>query len=122
VNWNRLPSNAWESRHETFVFPGFSWTAAGSPGSIIHDLLSNPYFAAGVSALHRNQAKNLFGLVGGTMNNFLVGLLTGVFVGVLLAPVFSPEIIALAAIILFVLAVVLMYLFYRGVLDFQDYE
>ena len=34
------------------------------------------------------------------MNKFLVGLIIGVFVGVLLAPVFSPEVIVLAAIIL----------------------
>ena len=56
------------------------------------------------------------------MNKFLVGFLSGIFVGVLLAPVFSPELIGLAAIILLVLAIVLMSLFYRGVLDFQDFE
>ena len=56
------------------------------------------------------------------MNKFLVGFIAGVFVGVLLAPVFSPEVIVLAAIILLTLAIVLMYLFHIGVLDFQDYE
>lgn len=56
------------------------------------------------------------------MNKFLVGFIAGVFVGVLLAPVFSPEVIVLAAIILLTLAVALMYLFHRGVMDFQDYE
>ena len=56
------------------------------------------------------------------MNKFLVGFIAGVFVGVLLAPVFSPEVIVLAAIILLALAVVLIYLFHRGVMDFQDYE
>ncbi len=56
------------------------------------------------------------------MNKFLVGFLTGVFVGVMLAPIFSPEVIALAAIVLLVLAIVLMYLFHRGVIDFQGYE
>jgi hypothetical protein len=61
-------------------------------------------------------------LVGGILNKFLVGFTAGVFVGVLLAPVFSPDVIVLAAIILLVLAVGLMYLFHRGVMDFQDYE
>jgi putative flippase GtrA len=61
-------------------------------------------------------------LVGGSMNKFLIGFIAGVFVGVLLAPVFSPEVIVLAAIILLVLATVLMYLFHRGVIDFQEYE
>jgi hypothetical protein len=56
------------------------------------------------------------------MNKFLVGFLSGIFVGVLLAPIFSPELIALAGIVLFVLAIALMYLFHRGVMDFQDYE
>lgn len=56
------------------------------------------------------------------MNKFLVGFIAGVFVGVLLAPVFSPDVIVLAAIILLALAVGLMYLFHRGVMDFQDYE
>ena len=56
------------------------------------------------------------------MNKFLVGFIAGVFVGVLLAPVFSPEVIVLAAIILLTLAIALMYLFHIGVLDFQDYE
>jgi uncharacterized membrane protein YfcA len=56
------------------------------------------------------------------MNKFLVGFIAGVFVGMLLAPVFSPEVIVLAAIILLALAVALMYLFHKGVLEFQDYE
>lgn len=56
------------------------------------------------------------------MNRFLVGFIAGVFVGVLLAPVFSPEVIVLAAVIMLALAVVLMYLFHRGVMYFQDYE
>ena len=56
------------------------------------------------------------------MNKFLAGFIAGVFVGVLLAPVFSPEVIVLAAIILLALAVVLMYMFHKGVLDFQEYE
>ena len=56
------------------------------------------------------------------MNRFLVGFITGIFVGVLLAPVFSPELIALAAIILLVLAISLMYLFRRGIQEFQGGE
>jgi membrane protein implicated in regulation of membrane protease activity len=72
--------------------------------------------------LYGDQALHLPDLVGGAMNKFLVGFLAGIFVGILLAPIFSPEVIALAAIILLVLAIVLMYLFYRGVKDFQGYE
>ena len=72
--------------------------------------------------MHGHAALSLSGLVGDPMNKFLVGFIAGVFVGVLLAPVFSPEVIVLAAIILLALAVGLMYLFHRGVMDFQDYE
>lgn len=56
------------------------------------------------------------------MNRFLVGFLSGIFVGVLMAPVFSPEFIGLAAIILLVLAISLMYLFLRGIQEFQGGE
>ena len=56
------------------------------------------------------------------MNGFLVGFIAGIFVGVLLAPVFSPELIGLASIILLVLAITLMYLFRRGIQEFQANE
>jgi hypothetical protein len=81
-----------------------------------------PVSVAGLPVLHGNAALSLSRLVGGSMNKFMVGFIAGVFVGVLLAPVFSPEVIVLAAIILLALAVALMYLFHWGVLDFQDYE
>ena len=81
-----------------------------------------PVSATGLPVLYGNAALSLSRLVGDAMNKFLVGFIAGVFVGVLLAPVFSPEVIVLAAIILLALAVTLMYLFHRGVMDFQDYE
>jgi uncharacterized membrane protein YfcA len=56
------------------------------------------------------------------MNGFLVGFIAGIFVGILLAPIFSPELIGLAAIILLVLAITLMYLFRRGIREFQGTE
>jgi hypothetical protein len=56
------------------------------------------------------------------MNGFLIGFLSGVFVGILLAPVFSPELIGLAAIVLLVLAITLMSLFRRGIREFQANE
>lgn len=56
------------------------------------------------------------------MNGFLVGFLSGVFVGVLLAPVFSPQLIGLAAIILLVLGITLMYLFRQGLQVLQGVE
>jgi len=85
-------------------------------------LQQRPVSVAGLPVLHGLAALPLSGLAGDPMNKFLVGFIAGVFVGVLLAPVFSPEVIVLAAIILLALAVVLMYLFHRGVMDFQDYE
>jgi hypothetical protein len=81
-----------------------------------------PVSIAGLPVLHGLTALSLSRLVAGSMNKFLVGFIAGVFVGVLLAPVFSPEVIVLAAIILLTLAIALMYLFHIGVLDFQDYE
>jgi dolichol kinase len=56
------------------------------------------------------------------MNGFLVGFLSGVFVGVLLTPVFSPELIGLVAIVLLVLAITLMYLLRRGIQAFGGGE
>jgi len=85
-------------------------------------LQQGPVSATGLSVLYGNAALSLSRLVGDPMNKFLVGFIAGVFVGVLLAPVFSPDVIVLAAIIVLALAVVLMYLFHRGVMDFQDYE
>jgi hypothetical protein len=83
---------------------------------------SHPAFAAGLPGLSDFAAPFVPALVGVSMNNFLVGFIAGVFVGVLLAPVFSPEVIVLAAVILLVLAILLMYLFHLGVMDFQDFE
>jgi len=79
-------------------------------------------FAARLPVLSGIAAFSLSCLLGDPMNKFLVGFIAGVFVGVLLAPVFSPEVIVLAAITLLALAVALMILFHRGVMDFQDYE
>jgi uncharacterized membrane protein YfcA len=81
-----------------------------------------PVFTAGLPVLPGITTLSLSRLVDDPMKVFLVGFIAGVFVGVLLAPVFSPEVIVLAAIILLALAVALMYLFHRGVMDFQDYE
>jgi hypothetical protein len=100
----------------------FSGIAAGSLGGPVRAVPQRPVFIAGLSVLSGFATLHLSSLVGDPMNKFLVGFIAGVFVGVLLAPVFSPEVIVLAAIILLVLAIVLMYLFYRGVLDFQDFE
>jgi hypothetical protein len=83
---------------------------------------SHPAFAAGLPDLSDLATTYLSSLVVAAMNKFLVGFIAGVFVGVLLAPVFSPEVIVLAAVILLVLAITLMYLFRRGLQGFQEGE
>ena len=107
------------NRSSSLVFLGLLLVALAALFLLCHKvqfLLPDCQFCTGFAAL------SLSCLVGDPMNKFLVGFIAGVFVGVLLAPVFSPEVIVLAAIILLALAVVLMYLFHRGVMDFQDYE